>query len=108
MLKNCKSLTAFMQLFQHLDTQKTQSLCGVATAVTILNSLMINAPEDVWFVPYPYYTQEAFFSNCVSSEITLSTVMFSGMVSGAVVLKAAFYLLECLTGKVSVRRHCRS
>lgn len=32
-----------------------------------------------WFVPYHYFTQEAFFSECVADVISLSTTMFQGM-----------------------------
>jgi len=70
---------SFMQIFQHLQTQKTQALCGAATGATILNAMRVEAPADPWFFPYNYYTQETFFSSCVQNEISMATVLFQGM-----------------------------
>ena len=39
----------FMQIIKNLETQKTQSLCGAATAVTILNSMpAVEKAIDPW------------------------------------------------------------
>lgn len=49
-----------LRLLANLETQKTQTYCGIATTVTALNSIedaRSNAPLDPLYYPYKFYTQ---------------------------------------------------
>lgn len=69
----------YWRLVPNFSVQKTQSYCGVATAVTVLNSLPIKRPVDPTYAPYAYFTQRDFFSPAVSRIISARTVMKQGM-----------------------------
>lgn len=69
----------YWRLVPNFSVQKTQSYCGVATAVTVLNSLPIKRPVDPTYAPYAYFTQRDFFSPAVSRIISAETVMKQGM-----------------------------
>lgn len=69
----------YWQLVPNFSVQQTQSYCGVATAVTVLNSLPIKRPVDPAYAPYPYFTQRDFFSPEVSRIISAETVLKQGM-----------------------------
>jgi len=85
LFKSTTTRTVFMQIIKNLETQKTQSLCGAATAVSILNSIGggkipgIDKVIDPWFHPFGFFTQDAIFTPCVADVIPLPTVMFMGM-----------------------------
>ncbi|MFT7140690.1 MAG: hypothetical protein ACI9B8_003115 [Sulfitobacter sp.] len=66
-------------LSETFTTQETQTLCGVASAVTVLNALPIERPIDPEYYPHPYYTQISFFSEAVSKTTSLATVQEIGM-----------------------------
>jgi hypothetical protein len=69
----------FFKTFQHLTTQKTQSFCSIATSVTILNSAISGrAPIDVAYDPYPYWTQDNFFTPCTEEVVKSSTILQIG------------------------------
>ncbi|MEB3159943.1 MAG: phytochelatin synthase family protein [Synechocystis sp.] len=53
----------FWELSAQFLTQITQSYCGVASAVMVLNSLGLPAPLDSRYQPYAVFTQENFFHN---------------------------------------------
>lgn len=59
---------SFMQIFQHLQTQKTQALCGAATGATILNAMRVEAPADPWYFAafQPFFTFYNFFMKIFS------------------------------------------
>lgn len=69
----------YWRLVPNFSVQKTQSYCGVATAVTVLNSMPIKRPVDPTYAPYAYFTQRDFFSPAVSRIISAETVMKQGM-----------------------------
>ncbi|MDM9581894.1 phytochelatin synthase family protein [Nostoc sp. GT001] len=60
LLFESKSNQDFFPLSMQFTTQNTQTYCGVASMVMVLNSLKVPAPEDK---PYRVFTQENFFSN---------------------------------------------
>lgn len=72
----------YWRLVPNFSVQKTQSYCGVATAVTVLNTLPIKRPVDPAYAPYAYFTQRDFFSPAVSRVIDAQTVMKQGMTRG--------------------------
>jgi len=62
-------LGRYVQVASHHATQQTQALCGVASAVIVLNALprLEQAPVDAAFAPFPYWTQDAFLADeCVT------------------------------------------
>lgn len=69
----------YWQLIPNFAVQQTQSYCGVATAVTVLNSLPISKPVDPTYSPYAYFTQGNFFTPAVSRIVSAQTVMAQGV-----------------------------
>jgi glutathione-S-conjugate glycine hydrolase len=69
----------YWQLVPNFAVQETQSYCGVATAITVLNSLPIKKPVDAAYAPYAYFTQGNFFTPAVSRIISAPTVAAQGI-----------------------------
>lgn len=69
----------YWQLIPNFAVQQTQSYCGVASAVTVLNALPIKKPVDPTYTPYAYFTQSNFFTPEVSKIISAQTVLAQGM-----------------------------
>lgn len=69
----------YWRLIPNFATQETQSYCGVASAITVLNSLPIDKPVDPAYKPYAYFTQRNFFSPEVSRIVSAQTVLAQGM-----------------------------
>jgi len=69
----------YWQLAPAFAMQMTQSYCGVASAVTVLNALPINKPVDPTYAPYAYFTQSNFFTPDVVKIISPQTVLAQGM-----------------------------
>ena len=69
----------FWNGFMHLETQKTQTFCSIATSVTILNALASGtAPVDPRYDPYPYWTQDSFFNECTNMAVTYRAIHVMG------------------------------
>ncbi|MGL5804318.1 MAG: phytochelatin synthase family protein [Xenococcaceae cyanobacterium] len=77
-------------------TQKSQSFCGVATMVMVLNALSITAPKAPEYYPFNVFTQDNFFNSKARSVIAPEIVSFMG-----ITLEQLGKLLE--TYPVSVR-----
>lgn len=73
--------TAFWALAATFETQQTQTLCGAASSVTVLNALhgLKAVPVEPIFYPYPMFTQLNFFSQAVSEIKQLTAVLADGM-----------------------------
>ncbi|MES1982036.1 MAG: phytochelatin synthase family protein [Pseudomonadota bacterium] len=69
----------YWQLSPGFTTQNTQTYCSVASAVTVLNGLNTSKPVDPAYAPYPYFTQNNFFTPEVTTIITPQTVLAMGM-----------------------------
>ena len=67
------------QLIPQLTTQKTRTYCGIASAVTVLNAMGIERAGDPVYFPYPYVTQDSFFTPSVLQHITPLTVSTRGI-----------------------------
>lgn len=80
LMKNPQTLTTtFWNGFLHLETQKTQTYCSIATSVTILNALASGvAPVDPVYDPYPYWTQDNYFSDCTNKVVSSSVIHTMG------------------------------
>lgn len=76
-----------LDISTHFATQITQSLCSVATAVTILNALHLDRPVDPIYEPYDYFTQKNYFNEPVVKirdwDLTLKEGMTLQMAASA-------------------------
>jgi hypothetical protein len=78
-LKRSQYKADYWGLSVNFATQQTQTLCSVATAVTILNSLPIKRPLDLVYKPYPYFTQANYFNDGVASIRSYQHTLTDGM-----------------------------
>ena len=69
----------FLALSASFTTQITQTLCSVASGVTVLNALAVSRPIDPIYSPYPYFTQMNFFTEDVLEIRNYATVLARGM-----------------------------
>lgn len=69
----------FWRLLGHYETQKTLTYCGIASAVTVLNTLKTSNASDPIYYPYHYLTQERYFTPEVVVGLPPKTVMSHGM-----------------------------
>lgn len=69
----------FWKLSAHFATQVRQTLCSVATAVTVLNALGVERPVDPVYKPYHYFTQTNYFEKGVSDIRTRDVTLTEGM-----------------------------
>jgi hypothetical protein len=60
-------------------TQKSQSFCGVATMVMVLNAMKIPAPEASEHYPFHVFTQDNFFNSKARAVIAPEIVYFVGL-----------------------------
>lgn len=83
LLKSALGQATALRLLANLETQKTQTYCGIATTVTALNSIedvRSNAPLDPLYYPYKFYTQDAIFnSKCALDAATPAAVLSMGV-----------------------------
>ena len=63
LLVESKARRDYFPLSEHFVAQKSQSLCGTASAVMVLNALPIPAPEVPEWAPYRSFTQDNFFND---------------------------------------------
>lgn len=69
----------FWQLIPWFTEQVNQTYCGVASAVTVLNTMPIKKPVDPIYAPHAYFTQSNFFTVEVAKVISPQTVRAQGM-----------------------------
>ncbi|MFM8276824.1 MAG: phytochelatin synthase family protein, partial [Cyanobium sp.] len=70
----------YVPLSQEFLTQATLSYCGVASAVMVLNSLALPAPETPGYGPYRFWTQDNLFSApAARTAVAPETVAKQGM-----------------------------
>jgi hypothetical protein len=68
----------YVSLMASFTTQERQTLCSVATGVSILNALPIKRPVDPKYAPYPFFTQETYFNRQVDAIITREATLAMG------------------------------
>jgi len=68
----------FVSLMATFTMQERQTLCSVATGVSILNALPIKRPVDPKYAPYPYFTQVNYFDARVNKIITRDRTLTIG------------------------------
>lgn len=78
-LRECPPETAFYRLVRYFSPQKNMAYCGVASSVMVLNALPVPRPEDSAYKPYPFFTQENFFTPEASTVVPATVVAKNGM-----------------------------
>jgi len=68
----------YVSLMATFTMQERQTLCSVATGVSILNALPIKRPVDPKYAPYPYFTQTTYFNDAVDKIITRQKTLTIG------------------------------
>ncbi len=99
-LRECPSEAAFYRLIRFFSPQKNLAYCGVASSVMVLNALPIPRPVDSAHNPYPFFTQENFFTPEASAVMPATDVDRSGMT-----LQQLSDLLNAHAGVSAVRTH---
>jgi hypothetical protein len=70
---------AYFPLASNFLTQKTQSFCGVASIVMVLNSLGVSAPEVAEYKPYRTFTQDNVLDESTDAVLPRATLAEMGM-----------------------------
>jgi hypothetical protein len=70
---------AYFPLSSNFLTQKTQSFCGVASIVMVLNSLGVPAPEVAEYQPYHTFTQDNVLDERTDAVLPRATLAEIGM-----------------------------
>lgn len=70
---------AYFALASNFLTQKTQSFCGVASIVMVLNSLGVPAPEVAEYQPYRTFTQDNVLDEKTDTVLPRATLAEIGM-----------------------------
>ena len=70
---------AYFPLADNFLTQKTQSYCGVATIVMVLNALGLPAPEVPEYAPYRTFTQDNVLDPRTDAVLPRETLARQGM-----------------------------
>ena len=70
---------AYFPLASHFVTQKTQTYCGVASIVMVLNALGVPAPEVPQYAPYRTFTQDNLLSARTDAILPRETLAAQGM-----------------------------
>ena len=70
---------AYFPLASNFLTQKTQSYCGVASIVMVLNALGVPAPPVPEYEPYRTFTQDNVLSERTDAVLPRETIVRQGM-----------------------------
>jgi hypothetical protein len=73
------ALRAFFPLSSNFVTQKTQSYCGVASTVMVLNALGAPAPTTPEYEPYHTFTQDNLLDDATDAIVARDVVARQGM-----------------------------
>src|ERR1700683_3654955 len=73
------SFTAYFPIADNFVTQKTQSYCGVASIVMVLNALGVPAPAAPEYEPYRTFTQDNVLSERTDVVLPRETLARQGM-----------------------------
>ena len=79
LLFSSKARDAYFELAANFVTQKTQSYCGVASAVMVLNAMKLPAPAVPEYDPYKTFTQDNFLDERTDKILTRDVVAEMGM-----------------------------
>ena len=79
LLLHSEARQSYWNLSVQFLTQKTQSFCGVASIVMVLNALGIPAPTTPEYRPYTVFTQENFFNDQTEEVLPKTVLAENGM-----------------------------
>ena len=79
MLLTAPARQSYWDLSIQFVTQKTQSFCGVASIVMVLNALGVPAPSTPAYEPYQVYTQDNVLSEQTEAVLPQSVIMRQGI-----------------------------
>ena len=68
-----------MPLSLHFVTQKTQTFCGVASSVMVLNALQVPAPTTPEYEPFHLFTQDNFLNERTEAVLPVAVLSERGM-----------------------------
>ena len=78
-LKRSQFKEDYWTLSLNFATQIRQTLCSVATAITVLNWLPLKRPMDQVYKPFPYFTQANYFTDDVAKLRSYQHTLTDGM-----------------------------
>ena len=99
-LRESRHAEAFYRLVHYFNAQQNLDYCGVASSVMVLNALPVPRPTDAIHAPYPFFTQDNFFSPAVCKVLTPQQAAASGMN-----LQQLAAVLNANTGVVATPTH---
>jgi Phytochelatin synthase len=73
------SFTAYFPVADNFVTQKTQSYCGVASIVMVLNALGVPAPTTPEYQPYHTFTQDNLLDDVTDAVLPRAVLARQGM-----------------------------
>jgi hypothetical protein len=79
LLHDSEATAAFTPLVSNFITQKTQSYCGVASMVMVLNALQLPAPVVPEYDPYRTFTQDNLLDAASEAIRPQATILERGM-----------------------------
>jgi len=79
LLESADFREGFWALCMSFLTQETQTYCGVASSVMVMNALPILKPITAPYAPHSYFTQDNYFSKAVQEFVHPKKVRESGM-----------------------------
>jgi hypothetical protein len=79
LLLHSEARQSYWNLSIQFLTQKTQSFCGIASMVMVLNALGTTAPATPEFEPYRVFTQDNFFNDRTETVLPQKVLAENGM-----------------------------
>lgn len=77
-INRSKHRVDYNSLMATFTTQQRQTLCSVATGVSILNALPLARPVDPKYAPYAFFTQDNYFNDRVAAIVDRDTTLRIG------------------------------
>lgn len=79
LLIGAEAREAYFPLADNFVTQKTQSFCGVASMVMVLNAAGVPAPAVPEYEPYRTFTQDNLLNEHTDAIVPRTTILMQGM-----------------------------
>src|SRR5262249_15010857 len=94
MLQQSGALEAYVPLSVNFVTQKTQTFCGVASLVIVLNTLGVPSPTTPEYEPYHTFTQDNLLNEQTEAILPVSVLSKQGMTLDELGKLAALHPVE--------------
>jgi len=79
LLFESEARAAYFPLTVNFVTQQTQSYCGVASIVMVLNAMGLPAPTPPEYAPYKTFTQDDFLTDATDKVLDRTVLLKQGM-----------------------------